>query len=230
MKKLIITTVGTSALDRCSDYTAEKFIEKYQNEKDDFYNRVKVDASQTLQGQVDMYLKNNKDIRFRKCLSAEIASLLVMEDEIEDFSINSEDKIALLFSHTIDGKICAEINSCGIQKKWNIKPEMHEIEGLDPANAVKFVEMGLNNLFEKTKKLLEENSDRQRFINITGGYKGLIPIQTLQAEMNEVPIVYLFEESELAIMKFADNGIKFWIKGQEIRLPFLEYGRRRHEQ
>jgi putative CRISPR-associated protein (TIGR02619 family) len=140
-----------------------------------------------------------------------MASLVAMDGNEGIGDITSEDMIALLYSKTPDGKVCAEINAEAIKHKWQIEPDMKEVAGLDPDKPEIFATEGLKNLIDISRNLLVEYSggDYDRYFNITGGYKGAIPIQTLQAIMKNVPIIYLFENSKGFIkIELTCKGIK----------------------
>jgi len=232
MKKLIITTVGTSTLEKCCkekgdpERIAER-LNKYGKD-DEHYDDIKQHAIANLQSKLSRYT-DTKSLEVRKCLSAEMASLLAMECVQDIGEITSEDVIALLHSHTVDGELCAEVNAevlCNVKK---VCPKIIRIEGLQTEDATTFVKNGLSNLYEKTKDLLESHNC-QRFVNITGGYKGCIPIQTLQAFEKNITVIYLFEDTDLVIMRFTEDGkVEFGIGNERSVTRFDTNPRHVHE-
>jgi len=230
MQKLIITTVGTSILDKCCKKfgDAETIAEKLEKKGKDseYYNEIKQHAIDALQYHFERYT-NNTSITVRKRMSAEIASLLAMEKDIEN--LTNEDKIVLLHSDTTGGELCAEVTADVLCKERQICPEIIRIEGLQTENAKTFVDKGLKNLFTITKDLLEAHNC-QRFVNITGGYKGCIPIQALQAQDKRVTVIYLFEDTDLVLMYFTEDGkVEFGIGNERSTTKFDTNSRHEYE-
>ncbi len=226
MSKLIITMCGTSALFEHSNWRdrsngrewkeSENLIKQLEtearNSKSIEYNHQKNQTISNLKKALNRYYENEE--KGLDTLSAEIASLLAMEKDKEIGAITQEDKIMILYSDTIDGKLCAEVNKELIENydKLNWKnTEIVKIEGLQPINAVKFVETGLKNLLSKIKALKESNSGHQIFINITGGYKGSIPVLSRAAIALKIPLVYFFENcNEIIRMDISGEEITFF--------------------
>ena len=105
MPKLILVTVGTSALDKCCEVhsgSIEKLADDLhrKGETSRFYTDVKKDTLKNL--------KNNTNLSCRGLIgysrfSAEIASLLAMHKDPSIGKITTEDKIILLHSDTVAG-------------------------------------------------------------------------------------------------------------------------------
>jgi len=170
-----------------------------KNKKSTEYNHQKGQIINNLTQNLNRYYEN--DEKGLATLSAEIASLLAMEKDTDigkitdgDKMITDGDKIMLLYSDTRDGSLCAEANKKLMKNdKLNWDTEIFKIEGLQPKDAAKFVETGLNNLLKKIKELKDSHSNYQIFINITGGYKGAIPVLSRAAIDLKIPLVYFFE-------------------------------------
>jgi len=220
MAKLILVTVGTSALFEHSTWKngsngnwrkQEELTEclerelrdnRYSNE-DSEYQHQKRQVLDSLKSNLQTYYENNE--QGLDTLSAELASLLAMHNETSIGKITAQDKIVLLHSDTADGKLCAEVNKEVIQsdmvingdvKKdaWNVDVPIC-IDGLDATNPIAFENRGLSNFQNKIEHCLI-NFNSEKFLNVTGGYKGLIPFGTLLAYKNEITLVYLFEKSK----------------------------------
>jgi len=136
--------------------------------------------------------------------SAEISSLLAIQEKLKD-SLD----VRLIATETILSRLAAEV----IRDKLNgyktedgktitveFEPEKtgdkcDVIQGLDVENADNFRGKGLPNLIERLKAL--GISKDEIILNITGGYKGVIPFLTILGQIYEnVEIMYLYEESK----------------------------------
>lgn len=208
--------------------------ERIQDNEDSDYSDHRKRVIKKLKHNLNLYYKNGE--KGYEKLSAELASLLAMSKAID--RITDKDKIALLHSDTAAGQLCAEVNAqlicsgimncpspsieilekdesgrqivTAFKSPDNMKEiiRMIRIVGLQHRNPQDFVKKGLVNLHERSKKLLESHLDWEKYINITGGYKGEVPIQTLLAALKRVPIVYLFENAELVTMNIDENRIE----------------------
>jgi len=136
--------------------------------------------------------------------SAEISSLLAIQEKLNDSL-----EVRLIATETILSRLAAEV----IQDKLNgyktedgktitveFEPEKtgdkcDVIQGLDVENPKNFRENGLPKLIERLKAL--GISKDKIILNITGGYKGVIPFLTILGQIYEnVEIMYLYEESK----------------------------------
>lgn len=72
------------------------------------------------------------------------------------------------------------------------------VAGLQVKNLKEFQEKGLYNLLEVVGILSEQASSKkdQLVLNISGGYKAMIPVMTVFAQILSVPIKYIYEESD----------------------------------
>lgn len=72
------------------------------------------------------------------------------------------------------------------------------VAGLQVKNLKEFQEKGLYNLLEVIGILSEQASSKkdQLVLNISGGYKAMIPVMTVFAQILSVPIKYIYEESD----------------------------------
>ena len=62
--------------------------------------------------------------------------------------------------------------------------------------------MGIVNLIDKIYAILDENKkdkNNEFILNISGGYKAFIPILTIMGQLNNIPISYIYKESEKPI-------------------------------
>ncbi len=131
--------------------------------------------------------------------SAEISSILKIKDATE---------IYLIATDTILSRIAAEIIVSTLDgfKKENgstlnvfFDTEEDVITGLKINNPQAFQEIGLPKLIERLVSL--GVNKEQIILNITGGYKGLIPFLTILGQVyDNVKLVYLYEKSDDVIV------------------------------
>lgn len=213
----VITTVGTSIFENYQTINGKKL---------PFYDELE-NSSYGDRGNLLTYineLKNDKDLlrwieKNIEISSAEISSLLTIKKEITDSL-----EVYLIATETILSRIAAEIiqtklNGYSISGGKKIKvyfdadkkaPESDVIQGLNVKNADHFTDIGLPNLIERLRELNINNEEI--ILNITGGYKGVIPYLTIMGQLfNGVDTMYLYEESE-KIIKIPDLPINFdWV-------------------
>jgi putative CRISPR-associated protein (TIGR02619 family) len=184
--KTIITTVGTS------------IFTNYQKKRDDLNDKIKdlelksygnwddwKDDIEIIRKTIDEWLNNND-------ASAEIKSILKLKEGYSDVSVY------LIATDTILSALAAEIVGEYLKQK-NIEVLFDKskdiIKELQVKDRNKFVKVGLSNLIKRLKSLMGESYEDMIF-NITGGYKALIPFMTLMGQIYNIPICYIFEETD----------------------------------
>ncbi len=144
--------------------------------------------------------------------------------------------VYLLPSGTPDSRFCAEVVKRYINKhaelnKYFKAVDICPVEGINAFEGIQFREQGVKNLFEVVYKLINLLSEQYKiYLNITGGYKGIVPYTTLQGMLHpsgKVTICYLFESSQ-EIIKIPSYpiGVDFhlWHRNA-VRLKMIcEYG------
>lgn len=153
--------------------------------------------------------------------SAEIETLYkIAEDEQQGL------EVYLLATDTV-----LSVLACELIKEWfdktpsvkntNIKikchfhgdinaPDTTIIEGLQVKDADAFNTIG----FQKLLKILKKWSDKETIFNITGGYKAIIPFMTLYAQLKNIELRYMYEESD-NLVKVGNLPIQFdWAVGE----------------
>ncbi|GAB4343874.1 MAG: hypothetical protein OHK0038_23980 [Flammeovirgaceae bacterium] len=155
---------------------------------------------------------------------AEISSITAIENELRKSLKEGEElnlTIHLLCTDTILSPLCAEViagylrtkgynvafheqeNIVSEIKNSNFKSEFI-IRDLRVDNKEKFEKKGLITLIEKFYSIVEQNCEFDTvtneyrpscILNITGGYKGLIPYLTIFSQISKVKICYLFEDT-----------------------------------
>jgi hypothetical protein len=71
-------------------------------------------------------------------------------------------------------------------------PDTTVVKGLQIKNATQFETEGFNNLLTIIQKYKTKNNT---ILNISGGYKAVIPYLTLFAQLEEIPLKYMYEDS-----------------------------------
>ena len=92
---------------------------------------------------------------------------------------------------TILAPMCAEVLKFLIEKNLSIEvnySEQYIIEDLQVSDYKRY-KKGLINLLNK----LNGFSSEELILNITGGFKGVIPYMTIYGQVNNIPIFYIFE-------------------------------------
>ena len=141
---------------------------------------------------IDVGKSKNDTIKFLKFISAETNSLQALKPK-------NDDKIYLLHSETDDGKICAEKIKELIKKYFHVQTYLVEIKGLQVKNAYKFKSEGLKSLFDELDRIVNNNTNSEIILNITGGFKSVPPYITLYGMLKQLKTAYLFEFSDSLI-------------------------------
>jgi len=130
---------------------------------------------------------------FRKEASAEINSL-------DRLRVTAADHVVLLSSETDDGEICAAEIARILDGEFGIAAESMQVQGLQVKDAVRFRREGVQSLFACLDKIRmnAEESD-EILLNITGGFKSVVPYVTLYGMLRRQRVVYLFEGSDQLI-------------------------------
>lgn len=200
MSKLIITTVGTSIISKgIYDHKFDHeitLLQKGTKAKDigNYNDLVK-------SSKVALLCSISNDHFSLKNLSAELASLKVFKNTK---GIDKDDVIVLFATDTEDGKFCAQViyevlkqkEFCDtIIQKTIIGFKIHEtITEKNIAND--FTEKGFPNFIKEIEDTLEKYKMENKYFNITGGFKAIIPFSTILAFQHWMTIIYLYEKSK----------------------------------
>jgi len=120
--------------------------------------------------------------------SAEIKSLAKM-------GLERRDRVYLLVSDTLDGEACAALNKEYLEQGWGCEVVLEPIHGLQAVDGALFRREGLKNLLGMLIQLLDEHSFRELRINVTAGFKSIIPYVTLLGMIYGRPVMYIHEKS-----------------------------------
>jgi putative CRISPR-associated protein (TIGR02619 family) len=192
MAKIVITTVGTSLLEKTGLEKVKGWLS--QKRKADIDNLLKGTAigQQEKDKTVEEYLVKVKNL---EDYPGEISSLKRMK-------LNKDaDRVKLLFSDTPEGAFCARAIALYIQKDLAIcdySKDIKKIDDLEVKKPQSFLK-GLENLISLLEKIKDEveKEGNEIVINITGGYKGIIPFISFFAEEHQKKIYYLYQDSDL---------------------------------
>jgi len=204
MKK-IITTVGTSLitnlLKQSDGFITNGDVSILEGRRYNESNKPEIERRIE-----QLYKKIEKNLELQDAsFSAESASLIKIAGELKEHV-----DVYLLATDTILSPICAEI----IRKWFDIQKFNSEhknleyfnsihfeanpryiIQGLQVKNKDDFERQGLTNLFNRFHEIAENGYFWDNcMINITGGYKALIPFISLIAQINSIPVFYTFQE------------------------------------
>ncbi len=214
--KILITTVGVSLLD---NYISSPYNKRYPvNQEIELFNEKSV-SEKDLYSDEYKYVYNLEEDYFTRLVKKN--DVWHLKDEIniwasaEIFSIinfyesNKKDdlKIYLIASDTLTSFISAELikkffDLQKVKKKYpNITVE--KIEYIPNLKTVNISEQEIENSFFKLiEKVLElkNGQDKNVVLNITGGYKGFIPILAVIGQLEKLPLFYIYEKSEQGIV------------------------------
>lgn len=187
---LVITSVGTSLLENCRET----------------YRELENDYAYLKDSPAFLWESNQKRIeKVRKVLlswakvkedtSAEIKSLLKIRAHVKE-EITGQ----LIATDTILSRLAAEV-LCSVLKKemiMNFEPEKDVIKGLQVRDRKKFEKEGLVNLAARIEELAPASTETG--INITGGYKAIIPYLTILGQVHGHRLYYTFEDTDELIL------------------------------
>ncbi len=183
--KTIITTVGTSLFTNYKKYNPHDIDSNIHDLESLPYiksNQWK-DEIKVIKETIDEWI--NKDS------SAEIKSILELKKKYGEVSVQ------LIATDTILSALAAEIIREYLKQK-NIEALFDKnnnvIIGLQVENKNDFVKIGLINLIKRLESIM--NSYDDMIFNITGGYKAVIPYMTIMGQIYNIPICYIFEETD----------------------------------
>ena len=207
MKK-VITTVGTSLFTNYNDTNNE---ELNKNIKDKTYNEF-IDWKEEIEKIEEDLLPFAKE----KNSCAELTSIMKLQEKYEDI------EVYLIATDTIESVVVCEVLKEVLEEK-NItvifEAKKDTIRKLQIKDNKDFEE-GLKNLIAKFHKISNKKYN-DIILNITGGYKVIIPYLTMIGEILEIPIYYIFENSNELIL-VPQLPIGFDDKVADLYLPYLD--------
>jgi len=212
--KLIFTTVGTSILDEKkleliylkSAYDDLKFELLRLNsenlklwvQENQIINRLEIFIKEYVNELLKLNISDEvkKPPRFVNVFSAELTSLYLMSisnDEI--FSLNPEtDTVILLLSDSPEGVLAGLINKRYLENKNYQLLKIAIVPNLQVKNLSKFIPDGLTGFIHCIKEFGRSEPTKKAILNITGGFKSLIPYSTYLSLVYQIPMVFVFED------------------------------------
>ena len=157
--------------DAWDDYSS--FIELLRSESERFIDIEGISASAELQSSTEIQNALNHAITVRLIATDTIASRLAAEVLLTQTSTVLNNQVSVEFDYRHD-----------------------VIRGLQVESATEFSETGIRFLFERLNSIrgnIEDNNPLA--VNITGGYGATVPILTVFARINRVPLYYYFENA-----------------------------------
>jgi len=187
--KYIITTVGTSAIEKAKDQIHNFSVKNYEDKNYDYLNAFAGDLK-TKKRELFNYFSEfdvNNDNHLKQ-LPAEIKSLKKLNCNNNTFNY-------LILTDTAECRLCGEFLSEYIVNKFNSKSKQILIKGLQVDDLNSFQKEGMHNLVNELYNIHYSYPKKDTIINITGGYKATIPYLTILGQTWGIPLYYIFEET-----------------------------------
>lgn len=204
--KRILTTVGTSLIKHLQkegmiDQDRVECLEKDRNKREKYKKHIDAIKEVARDYLIKKDLSNNDDL---KKMSAELKSIqkIISYDKLTDFIVD------FIYTDTLGGEVVTEILEDYLteNKNFNGKINKQLIEGLKIDNRTIFERQGIPNLIEYIIKQIEYDEVTGNFysgnliLNITGGFKAVVPYLTLMGNIYEIPVYYIFEDTDELII------------------------------
>ncbi|MFN4254817.1 MAG: hypothetical protein ACK4Q5_07415 [Saprospiraceae bacterium] len=119
---------------------------------------------------------------------AELASL----DKIDP---GKKAEVHLLCTETVTSYMCGRVLKAHFEKKGR-NVLLYHIEGLKIDKKTEFEEKGIPNLMAKIQNIVGDEKPNKCVLNISGGYKALIPVLTIMGQLYKIPLSYIYEDSK----------------------------------
>ena len=207
--KRVITPIGTSLISNyIDDFLAEKDGREINQTIKEVYNdvrdkqRIEQDDLDDIKNDLQEYLENYSN----SC--AEKVSIEKIKEEFNNI------EITLIVSETQISNFLGEI----LKEYFGENCKIQEIKGLQIEDKNRFENEGLHNFIEFFKSL---NNKNELIFNITAGYKAFIPYLTIIGQIYNIPIKYIFEESD-SLISIPQLPIGFDDKVADLYLPYLD--------
>lgn len=195
----VITTVGTSLFTNCfKKADSSDLKEAYEDIEDGKYA-----ADRIVDSDLEDCIEDLKDGAMKHWMnadaSAEISSIISLKEKFDKEKL----EVVLLATDTVLSRLACQLLVERFQKgnhpiegvKVSFGDEYGDgiVKGLSVFNPKEFEEQGIQNLLAQINKL--RKNQEKVILNISGGYKGVLPILTIFAQINKIPLYYKYEES-----------------------------------
>src|SRR5207237_27816 len=104
-----------------------------------------------------------------------------------------------LVSETEDGRLCGERLVELTRSELGSRARSVVIQGMQIRDGQRFRQLGVRNLFDQIDRLRKETTEDEIELNATGGFKGMVPYLTLYGIFHDLPVSYIFEQSDTLI-------------------------------
>ncbi len=224
--KTIITTVGTSIFKNAikSNLHIKGYYGDIENLHYSEWNSQEVRREDIKKTILDSdFLQNTNS-------SAEIQTIYKIIEDSKKLE-NKDCKIILLTTDTILSNLAAEIIQTYLEKEKFPKPEIRKIDNLlvsfehltseEKKDEKEKINSGFNNLIKVLDEIIKKEKPENCILNISGGYKALIPYTTIIGQLYKVPLMYMYEDSDTLVV-IDPMPINFDMGIAELYMPYLE--------
>ncbi|MDZ4681671.1 MAG: hypothetical protein SGI94_14610 [Saprospiraceae bacterium] len=213
MTKRIITTVGASLFTnyRDKDRVVRKYSElsgEYRAIDTQYKNLEKLDHKKRQDTKYDSeigYIKETIEYLWlpfaceKSCAELQTLAKIAEENpgiELEVYLLATDTVVSIVACELIKGWLdrgnIPSVRKCVFHSDANAT-DTTVVKGLQVEDARQFKMEGFSNLLKIMQKFA---TPEQTIFNISGGYKALIPYLTLYAQLEGIPLKYMYEESE----------------------------------
>ena len=112
------------------------------------------------------------------------------------FGPRPDDEVVLLATDTEEGKACAAAVQELVEKHLQVLCQTVTVRGLQVDDAQRFRREGIQHLFDVIDKQAQGGP---AVLNVTGGFKSVVPFVTLYGLIKQIPVIYIFERSQQLI-------------------------------
>ncbi len=103
----------------------------------------------------------------------------------------------------------------------NFEKVNHRIKDLSIDDPKKFEQKGFENLINTIDVIYKNHKKDEIILNISGGYKALIPFLTIYGQIRNLPLMYIYEDSE-ELIEIKGKYLNFNIEDLESLAPLLD--------
>ncbi len=209
-----LVTVGTSLVSRPPEWRGKDYSGELLSQSEEDYKRFLGERLQPDQGSLEDQQRDLESIKKRRPEalrkeSAELAALFA-EGVAEPFKNSKADRIILIATRTGRGEYCGAL----LRRFLEVVAKAAEVENpsqavdlrfppyLGSATQVEFAEKGLPAFLDSCLEIIREARGAEASIVLApnGGYKTLLGYLTLLGLLEELPIRYVYEESDKLLL------------------------------
>ena len=116
-------------------------------------------------------------------------------NSLSRLKLTSRDRVVLFHSATVTGRLCALEVKTLVEAKLGVVVGAVEVGGLEMGRPGAFRKHGVHQLFELLEKHRTSAAGDDVVLNVTGGFKSVVPYAVLFGLLHRLPVVYIFEGS-----------------------------------